>query len=89
MQTTAGKHLRALLDAFEQRELPFDEFARHFSDTYTESSDLNDEELTLYGPVHEKLEWTSAAPPPEDRAWGWVDPSEFRAWLYSYLHHPM
>jgi hypothetical protein len=82
----AGEHLHALLDAFERHELAFEQFSRDFSNTYTEGEDLTDEEVTLYGPVHEKLEWTSAAPPPEDRAWGWMDPNGFRNWLRSYRH---
>lgn len=80
----SGEYLRGLLDAFEQGDLAFEQFSRDFSDTYTESDGLTDAEVTLYGPIHEKLEWTGAAPPPEDRAYGWIDPSEFRQWLHSY-----
>jgi len=47
---------------------------------------LDDPEIARYGPIHERLEWTADSPPAADRAWGWMDPEEFRAWL-SFVEH--
>ena len=34
-----------------------------------------------YGVVHERIEWTTAEPSDEQRAFGWMSIGEFRAWL--------
>ena len=82
---TLEQHLESLLSSFENGTLPFDDFSRQFSDTYLDRADeLPDNEQTrLFDAIHERLEWTADDPPGEDRAWGWGDPSDFRAWLAS------
>lgn len=82
MTTPAGDRLGKLIDAFTRGVMHFREFSHDFSETYTEEGEhLDDSEITLYGPVHERLEWTTESPPAADRAWGWMDPTEFREWL--------
>lgn len=82
---TIQEKLDSLLDRFQQGVLPFEKFSREFSETYTDNADqLPDEQTTqMYDAIHERLEWTTDSPPKEDRAWGWIDQSEFREWLTS------
>ena len=34
-----------------------------------------------YGVVHERIEWTTAEPSPEQKTFGWMTHAEFRGWL--------
>lgn len=34
-----------------------------------------------YGVVHERIEWTTAEPSPEQQQFGWMTIGEFRTWL--------
>ena len=79
------EQLESLLAAFQSGTLSFDDFSRAFSDAYLDGADdLPETDHTrLFDAIHERLEWTTAAPPDEDRAWGWGDPSDFRKWLTS------
>lgn len=68
-----------VFDAFAER------YSRHFIDEMPEGA-LDSAEVAWFGAVHEKLEWTSAAPDSEARQYGWVDVAQFREWLHERLH---
>lgn len=72
-----------MIVSFEDGRLSFDDFSREFSDAYLDGADrLPDTEKTrMFDSIHERLEWTAASPPDEDRVYGWGDPSDFREWL--------
>ena len=85
MSTPVGAKLEQLIRAFVGGLMLFPEYSRDFSETYIEQGEgLDDAEITLYGPVHERLEWTIESPPAADRAWGWIEPTELREWLVSH-----
>jgi hypothetical protein len=90
MPPTIVEELEALLDAFQRGDIPFDVFSSRFSDTYIENADQlpDDDRTSLYDAIHEQLEWTAEAPPDADRAWGWIDPNEFRVWLAAMCGGP-
>jgi hypothetical protein len=83
MDVTVQEKLESLIVAFEEGRLSFDDFSRDFSDTYLDGADQlpDSEETRMFDSVHERLEWTTASPPDEDRVYGWSDPSDFREWL--------
>ena len=85
MAGPVAQRLESLIKSFEAGTLPFEDFSREFSDTYLDGAeDLPDSDATrMFDAIHERLEWTTASPPAEDRAYGWGDPSDFRKWLAS------
>ena len=76
--------LKTLVDGYLARQMSFDEFAARYSTSFIDEmpdSALNETELEVFGAVHEKAEWTSAAPSSEERGYGWKDVDEFTSWL--------
>lgn len=83
MASSSGSKLRALIDAFLKGGVSFEVLETQFSSTYLESADLEDDEVELYAPIHEKIEYTVPAPPAADRNW-YLDHREFAEWLREY-----
>ena len=79
------QELESLIASYESGTMSFDEFSQRFSDTYLDrAEEPPDNQLTrMFDSIHERLEWTTASPPEEDRAFGWGDPCDFRGWLAS------
>jgi hypothetical protein len=78
------KELLALVDQLLAGELTVPQFRAFYYDFYLE--EVPDEALTVqdsefFGLVQEMLDWTTLAPPEEDRAVGWMSHEEFRDWV--------
>lgn len=76
--------LDQLIDGYLAGTIPFDTLQAQFAPCYLFLPDeaFPDVETEVwYGVVHERIEWTGAAPSPRDRAFGWTSIDEFRAWL--------
>ncbi len=83
------QYLTMLIDEFLAGRIAFDAFAARYSDQFIDEmpeNALDDDELEWFGAVHEKIEWTSPAPDPESRRYGWVDIPQFRQWLRTHAH---
>lgn len=84
--------LGELADSFLACKLTFDDFqaaySRRFIDEMPDAA-LSSEELDYFGQIHEKAEWTSAAPPESDRKDGWLDIDEFKQWLAQHRRKPV
>jgi hypothetical protein len=79
--------LVAIIDSFLAGERSFEAFHRDFSRCFID--EIPEEDLTLemadqYGAVHEKTEWTTRSPTPEERDVGWIDVPQFSSWLRGY-----
>ncbi|MEO8380738.1 MAG: hypothetical protein ABI779_13830 [Acidobacteriota bacterium] len=85
MSTLLEQELDSLIVSFEDGSLSFNDFSQEFSDKYIErAEELPDSPKTrMFDSIHERLEWTTEAPPDEDRAYGWGNPLDFREWLAS------
>jgi len=88
--TTPQSRLEALVEAFRAKRLDLTGFQREYSACYAdENADagFTPEQVDFYGTIHEKAEWTTAAPSSEARSYGWLDEDGFRAWLEAHLRH--
>lgn len=76
--------LDGLIGGYLAGEIPFETLEARFSPCYLFLPDAafpDVETEVWYGVVHERVEWTTAAPSPEQKAFGWMSVGEFRAWL--------
>lgn len=76
--------LDRLIDGYLAGSIPFQTLESQFSPAYLFMPDdaFPDVETEVwYGVIHERIEWTSAAPTEEEKAFGWMSVDEFRAWL--------
>jgi hypothetical protein len=84
MPASPREDLDALIERFLAGELPFAAFQRAYAHRFIDENacaEFSVEEVDHYGAVHEKAEWTSPSPTAEDRAYGWINPAEFKWWL--------
>jgi hypothetical protein len=82
--------LDSIIESYLNALLTFEEFQRAYSKCYADDeadANFRPDEVDHYGSVHEKAEWTVAAPTAEDRGYGYLNPSEFRAWLAIHESH--
>jgi hypothetical protein len=80
--------LDRLLADYLAGSIPFQTLEARFGPCYLflpEEAFPDVETEVWYGVVHERIEWTSAAPSPEEKAFGWMSIDDFRAWLQSAL----
>lgn len=78
--------LDRLIDGFLAGSIPFATLESRFAPAYLfmpEEAFPDVETEVWYGVIHERIEWTSAAPSDEEKAFGWMSIDEFRAWLES------
>jgi hypothetical protein len=77
--------LDAIIDAFLAGRTSYSEFHNAVWGSLihraAEWEEFTPEESDHYGAVNEKQEWTADSPDDESRKYGWIDPSELRAWL--------
>jgi hypothetical protein len=76
--------LDALIAGFLAGTTPFETLEAQFSPCYLFLPDdafPGVEAEVWYGVVHERIEWTTAEPSPEQKEFGWMSHAEFRAWL--------
>ncbi|HEX6372718.1 MAG TPA: hypothetical protein VF006_27605 [Longimicrobium sp.] len=76
--------LDRLIDGFLAGSITFQTLESRFAPCYLfmpEEAFADVETEVWYGVIHERIEWTSAAPSPEERAFGWISIDDFRAWL--------
>lgn len=76
--------LDALIDGYLAGTTPFETLESRFGPCYLflpEDAFADVETEVWYGVVHERIEWTTAEPSPEQRAFGWMSVGELRAWL--------
>ena len=79
--------LLGIIDSFLRGERSFEEFSTDYSWCFIDEipeMELTPEIADQYGAVHEKAEWTTAYPTPEERGYGWMDIDEFTIWLRRY-----
>lgn len=68
----------------------FASFQSAYSSSYIDDEadvDFSGDEIDYYGGVHEKAEWTADNLLEEERAVGWIDESQFRAWLQEHVRN--
>lgn len=76
--------LDGLIDGYLAGEIPFETLESRFGPCYLflpETAFPDVETEVWYGVVHERVEWTTAEPSAEQKAFGWMSVGEFRAWL--------
>lgn len=76
--------LDALIDGYLAGRTPFETLESRFAPCYLfmpEEAFPDVETEVWYGVVHERIEWTTAEPTPEQKSFGWMSVGEFRAWL--------
>lgn len=76
--------LDRLIGGFLAGSLPFETLEAQYAPCYLFMPDdafADVETEVWYGVVHERIDWTRAAPSDEERTFGWVSIDEFRAWL--------
>jgi hypothetical protein len=76
--------LDALIDGYLAGTTSFETLESQFSPCYLflpEDAFSDVETEVWYGVVHERIEWTTAEPSPEQKSFGWMSVGEFRAWL--------
>jgi hypothetical protein len=77
--------LDAAIDAFLVGRISYSEFHNAIWDSLINRSaewkEFTPEESDHYGAVNEKQEWTADEPDEESHKYGWIDPSQLRAWL--------
>jgi hypothetical protein len=81
-------HLDTLIKDYLACTIPIADFSASYSRFYLENvpdGGLSEEEFDWYGLIHEKLEWTTEAPPAVDQQFGWMSPNRFSKWLYEHL----
>ena len=80
--------LLQMIEKFLDGRLSFEQFEEQYYPFYVDAvpdGALSDSEAAFFGTVQERLDWTAEAPPPEDRAYGWINRSEYRDWLSASL----
>jgi hypothetical protein len=84
MNRDQKSNLIEMIDRFLSGVWTYDQFYSsyyvYFSDVLTDDA-LTDRELTFFGAVHEKMDFTDENPDDESRSYGWIDVREFRDWL--------
>lgn len=81
-------HLDQLITGFLGLKLGFAEFQRQYSAAYADEEadrDFARENIEFYGTVHERAEWTTQRPSPQERVDGWQDETEFADWLRGFV----
>lgn len=76
--------LEALIEAYLAGRMSFDDFGPAFSHYFIEKvpeDALTTDDLMWYHDVHERIEWTTDAPTPEDVGYGYTTPSQYFRWL--------
>jgi len=76
--------LDGLIDGYLAGSTPFETLEAQYSPCYLFLPDeaFPDVETEVwYGVVHERIEWTTAEPSPEQKRFGWMTHAEFRTWL--------
>jgi hypothetical protein len=76
--------LDGLIDGFLAGATPWETLESRYGPVYLylpEEAFGDVETEVWYGVVHERIEWTTAEPSPEQRAFGWMSVADFRAWL--------
>ena len=81
--------LLAMIDRLVGGEWTVPEFETHFYFFYLDQVEndaiSNDRDADFFDMVHEKLDWTDAAPDVESRREGWIDHAEYRDWVAQEL----
>ena len=83
METYQAK-LDSIVRDFENGRLNFRDFQAAYSACYADENadaEFTPSEVEYYGAIHERAEWTTAAPTPEESGYGWLNEDGFRAWL--------
>jgi hypothetical protein len=77
--------LDSVIDAYLVGRISYSEFHnaiwQSLLNRSAEWEEFTPAETDHYGAVNEKQEWTADHPDEESRKFGWIDPSELRAWL--------
>jgi hypothetical protein len=76
--------LLQLIEAFLAGRIDFLAFQKAYSRIFIDEIPegvLPSNELSFFGDIHEKAEWTTSNPPQQDRTNGWIDERQFREWL--------
>lgn len=82
--TGSARDLARVVKHYLRGEIAFDEFESFFSGLFLDEipeGALSAADLDRFGSINERLSWTSQCPTPEERDSGWIDRSQFRAWL--------
>jgi len=80
--------LDRLIDGYLGGSMPFEAFAAGYAGSFITLPDAafpSVEAEVWYGVLHERIEWTAPAPPPETRELGWMSVDDFRGWLGAYM----
>ncbi len=86
--TTYQRKLDGLVRDFQTKQMSLRDFQRAYSACFAdENADakFSPAEVDHYGQIHEKAEWTAAAPSAEERSFGWLDEQGFRSWLEAHM----
>jgi hypothetical protein len=76
--------LDRLIADFLERRISFVDFQKEYSRQYADEEadrDFDAQDVEFYGGIHERAEWTTKDPSPQDRADGWENENEFFNWL--------
>lgn len=82
--TDTHETLDRLIGGYLAGTTPFETLEAQYSPVYLFLPDdaFPDVETEVwYGVVHERIEWTTLDPSPEQKQFGWMSHAEFRAWL--------
>ena len=78
-----------MIDRLVSGEWTVPEFETHYYLFYLDQVEVdaipNDRDADFFDLVHERLDWTDAAPNIESRRDGWIDHAEYREWLAQEL----
>lgn len=89
--TTYQRKLDSLVHDFQTKRMTLRNFQRAYSACFADENadaEFSPEEGEYYGQIHEKAEWTAAAPTAEERGFGWLDEQGFRSWLAAHVKQP-
>lgn len=79
--------LTNFVDEFLAGKQSFDSFQHDFAACFIDEvpeNELTPEMAEQFGAIHEKIEWTTAAPTTEERSYGWLDVDDFTRWLQAF-----
>lgn len=87
-QLATRRELLGVLRAFLRNEYDYDalykKFYFHYVDDLPDDS-LSDEDLDIFGEIHERMDMVSDNPDEPSRRAGWISSEEFRNWLARLL----
>ena len=78
--------LDSLIEQVQSGRKSVKDFQQAYSDLFVSGdASFSEKAVDYYGTIHEKAEWTAAAPSKEDRGHGWMDEKQFLEWLRSWV----